>query len=156
VHSERLFLKSRKSLDFSDPYKTFPYIHGKFKKAGYIPVNDNYHRSVATSFCTVTNVTNIKLNGKICLSLEEYLTLAGNKTVFTEEQLEEKFFTEKNLVVVQMIYNGFFGKGNNITYRELKENRLFEDYPYNIRLTREQFELILRMGGKHVQHIIAD
>lgn len=211
---ESLFLKSRSNLDFSDPYKTFPYIHGNFKKAGYIPVFDDYHdtlfpfselyntnqevkeiaaangvtkvyigspfsrlhhnpgepviiyrihqgsqkqyRSVATSFCTITDVTYIKLNGKIYVSLEGYLAIAGNKTVFSGEQLEEKFCTEKNLVMVEMVYNGFFGKGNNITYKELKERGLFEDHPYNMRLTREQFESVLRMGGKHVQHIIAD
>lgn len=54
----------------------------------------------------------------------------------------------KNLVIVEMVYNGFFGKGNNITFKELKETGLFNDYPYNVKLTKEQFELILRMGGK--------
>jgi hypothetical protein len=55
-----------------------------------------------------------------------------------------------------MVYNGFFGKGNNVIYKVLKEQGLFNDYPYNVQLTKEQFELILRMGGKNVQHIIAD
>lgn len=114
------------------------------------------YKSAVTSFCTITNITDIKLNGRIFKTIEEYLALAGNKTIFTREELEEKYYTNSNLVVVEMVYNGFFGKGNNVIYKVLKELGLFNDYPYNVQLTKEQFELILRMGGKNVQHIIAD
>ncbi len=56
--------------------------------------------------------------------------------------LEEQYHTNKNLVVVEMVYNGFFGKGNNITYKELNEKGFFNDYPYKVKLTREQFKFI--------------
>lgn len=48
----------------------------------------------------------------------------------------------------------FLGKGENITFKELKEKGLFNDYPYNIVLSREQFISILEMGGKDVSNII--
>ena len=40
---ERVYLRSRNRVDFSDPYKSFPFIAPDFKKGGYLIVNDTYH-----------------------------------------------------------------------------------------------------------------
>lgn len=40
---ECVYLRSRLAVDYSDPYKSFPFINPNFKKAGYILVNDYYH-----------------------------------------------------------------------------------------------------------------
>lgn len=45
-HSERgelVYLRSKSVIDFSDPYKSFPFISPDFKKGGYLIVNDTYH-----------------------------------------------------------------------------------------------------------------
>ena len=40
---ELVFVRSRKNIDFSDPYKSFPFINPKFRKGGYLIVEDNFH-----------------------------------------------------------------------------------------------------------------
>jgi hypothetical protein len=55
---------------------------------------------------------------------------------------------------MELLYNGFFGKGHNITYNELKNAGLFESYPYEIRYTPQQFITIIEMGDKDAQNVI--
>ncbi|HHY79558.1 MAG TPA: hypothetical protein GX516_04245 [Thermoanaerobacter sp.] len=213
---ENVYLKSKKSINYSDPFKAFPFLNPCFKKAGYIPIYDYYHdtlfpyselyntkqeveekaaangitkvfigfpvsnlhhkvgepviiyridtkaeknkqyKSVATSFCTLTNLTIIKSDNIPNIDLDKFIKLAGNKTVYSPEELEQFFYEKKNIVLIEMVYNGFFGKGKNITFKELNEKGLFNDYPYNIVLSREQFISILEMGGKDVSNIIID
>lgn len=40
---ERVYLRSSSNIDFSNPYKSFPFISPEFKKGGYLIVNDTYH-----------------------------------------------------------------------------------------------------------------
>jgi hypothetical protein len=54
------------------------------------------------------------------------------------------------------LYNGFFGKGNNVNYDFLEKNGLFNDYPYAITYSREDFEKILERGKANVQNVIID
>lgn len=42
-NGELVFIRSRKSIDFSDPYKSFPFVNPKFEKGGYLIVEDNFH-----------------------------------------------------------------------------------------------------------------
>ncbi|GAV23289.1 GNAT family protein [Carboxydothermus pertinax] len=114
------------------------------------------YKSVATSYCTLTKIKYIKKYGRKLTDLNDFILITKNKTVFTNDQLEEFYDTQENIVVIEMIYNGFFGKGKNITFKKLKDMGLFEGHPYNIRLSREQFLKILELGGKNVQNTIID
>lgn len=40
---ECVYLKSRANIDYSDPYKAFPFIKPDFSKAGVIPVLEHFH-----------------------------------------------------------------------------------------------------------------
>lgn len=40
---ELVYLRSRKKIDFSDPYKSFPFISPHFTKGGYLIVDDIFH-----------------------------------------------------------------------------------------------------------------
>lgn len=40
---EQVYIKDRRNIDYSDPYKSFPFINPAFTKAGYIPIYDYYH-----------------------------------------------------------------------------------------------------------------
>lgn len=42
-NGEGVYLRSRSSVDYSDPYKSFPFINPDFQNAGYLCVNDFYH-----------------------------------------------------------------------------------------------------------------
>lgn len=43
ARGECVYLRSRSNIDFSDPYKAFPFVSPDFKKGGYLIVNDEYH-----------------------------------------------------------------------------------------------------------------
>lgn len=213
---ERIYLKSRKCLDYSNPYKAFPFIKPDFEKAGIIPVEDRFHdtlfpyselyrgtgeieeisaangvtkvfvgaptsnmhhkvgepviiyrkytgnerpvgfRSVATSFCTIVSMTIVKSLNRPLMSVDAFVKLAGSKTIFDDEALRRIYVGKSNLVLLELLYNGYFGKGHNITYNELKNSDLFETYPYEIGYTPKQFKTILEMGDKDVQNVIID
>ena len=42
-NGEGVYLRSRKKVDYRDPYKSFPFIRPSFENAGYLCVNDLYH-----------------------------------------------------------------------------------------------------------------
>ena len=211
---ECVYVKSRKNLDYSDPYKSFPFIRSDFSKAGLLPINEEFHdrlfpyselygnkreieeetagngitkvyigtpytamkyqenepiaiyrrhtgsgqktyKSAITSYCTITKVEVIKINGVIKTGLADFIETAGNKTVFTYEELTS-IYNEKNVVILELVYNGFFGKGCNVIHRKLDENGLFGTHPYNIEYSKEQFIKILEMGDVDVQNVIID
>ena len=89
-------------------------------------------------------------------SLQEYLAEAGNKTVFSENELKAIYNGSKNVVMVELLYNGFFEKGNNVTYWQLKNKGLFEAHPYNIDYTLDDIKDILKLGKIDVENIIID
>ena len=55
-----------------------------------------------------------------------------------------------------MLYNGYFGAGNNVNHRWLQEKGYFVGHPYETLLEPEAFREILREGGKNEQDIILD
>lgn len=109
-------------------------------------------KSVVTSYVTVTNIRNVKTNGRVYMSFEDFKRECGNKTIFSEQILAD-IYKYKNVVLLQMIYNGYFGKGNNVNFFHLKNHGLFENYPYSIRYTKDQFDSILKAGRVNVDNI---
>ena len=215
LRGESIYIKKRSCIDYSNPYKSFPFISSRFVKAGLIPIKENFHdrlfpyselmgnnkeieeitagngitkmyictpwttmhyevgepvgiyriyeglsgktyKSVITSFGTITNIETIKRNGREVVLLDEYLKIAGNKTVFSEKELEEIYVGNNNVEMIELIYNGFFGKGNNVNHKTLNENGLFSRHPYKIDYSKDEFIKILEMGEKNVQNIIID
>ena len=87
---------------------------------------------------------------------EEYVSRAGNKTVYGRDELKDLYTKKWNVILIEMVSNGFFGRGHTVTHRALNEANLFRDYPYNIRYTEKEFRAILNMGGVNEHDIIAD
>lgn len=211
---ECIYLKSRKNIDYTDPYKAFPFLKPDFSKAGIIPIFESFHdrlfpyselknkvyeieeetagngitkvfiatpytnmqykigepvfiyriyegegkktyKSCVTSFCTITKIDVIKDNNIPNIDLTNFIKSADNKTVFSPDELTQ-IYEKRNVIMLELIYNGYFGKGHNVTHRELTENVLFEKYPYQISYTKEQFIKILEMGDVDVQNVIID
>jgi len=139
------------------PYTTIHYNVGEpaFIYRIYTGNEQKTYKSAITSFCTITKIDIIKDKGKPKMSLDNFIKNAGNKTVFTREELSEMYNNKKeNIVMLEMVYNGFFGKGKNITHRMLNDNGLFQTHPYSIEFTKKQFIQVLDMGGADVQNII--
>lgn len=113
------------------------------------------YKSVITSVCTIVRQIIIKENGTIEVSYEEFERITGNKSYFQKNELKE-LYQKKNLILLEMVYNGFFGSGHNVNYQSLSEHGLFECYPYDIKLDQDQFRKVLRLGGVDVRNFIID
>lgn len=211
---ERVYLRSRRHIDYSDPYVSFPFINPDIKKAGIIPIYPSYHdrlfqyselkgnrreleqeaagngmtkifigfpsqptnygmgepvfiyrisdeepkwfHSCITSFATLTKIDVVKRGGVSQMSLESFVQKAGNKTIFKREEIENFYRTKSNIVLLEMVYDGVFGKGHNVPYGQLKEAGLFEEHPYGIEYSKEEFIKILKMGDKDAKNTIVD
>lgn len=111
-------------------------------------------KSVVTSFCTIIEMVVVKKNKIVYLTLDEYIRKIGNKSVYSQSELTDIYYNNKNIYLMIMIYNGYLGSGNNINYMRLKNAGYFKGYPYQVKLNRRQFENVLEMGGKDVRNII--
>ena len=211
---ESVYLKDRNHIDYSDPYKSFPFIDSNFDEAGYLAIKDEYHdtlfpyselkrnnlpqkildvsnglskiyigsptsklgfhagdpvfiyrkytgslpkgyNSCVTSFCMVKDITWIKKNGKSNLGFTEYLNIIGNKSIYNPGQLKKMYEQSVSLVIIELVYYGFFGGGNNINWVWLKENGCWaNNYPTSQKLSHEQFTKILKKGKIDVNNII--
>lgn len=140
------------------PYTTLHYKKGMpvFIYRVHNGVGPRKYKSVITSFCTISKVDVVKGKGSVELSCDEFINRVGNKTIYTPQELREIYDNKKTIVVIELVYNGYFGKGHNVTYNELKENGLFEDYPYNIVYSQDEFRRILEMGDIDVQNTFID
>lgn len=105
-------------------------------------------------YVTIVDVKYIKRDGNANYTFEQFKEICGNKTIFTERELSVAYQSD-NVVCLQMVYNGYFGKGNNVNYNKLKSMGCFETYPYQITYSHEQFEAILREGHVDIRNIYA-
>lgn len=214
-NGECVYVKSRLKVDYTAPYKAFPFISHTIRNAGYLVVNDVYHdtlfpyselsntlqeqvalsvangiskiyigsptnippyqigepilvyrrytgtsgskgyKSCITSYCVVTGLIVAKENNRYNMSLEDLLRCISNKSVFDENEIRAKYNNERTLIIVEMLYYGFFGAGNNVNWVWLKNNGFWGDgYPTSIRLSQAQFKAILEEGHVDVQNVI--
>ncbi|MCD7731066.1 MAG: hypothetical protein LUI05_06175 [Oscillospiraceae bacterium] len=42
-NNECVYMRSRSNIDYSNPYKAFPFINPNFEKSGYLIIDDNFH-----------------------------------------------------------------------------------------------------------------
>lgn len=217
LNGENVLIKSRRHIDFSDPYKSFPFVKDGFDYAGYIIIDDNYHdtmfayselantatlqtkvggsvsnglskiyvgkapklnhkigepvfvyrrytqgsgkryRSCVTSFCVVTDVIQAKKNNRYLMTFDELKSWIGNKSVFNENELKRQYMAFKNLTIVELLYYGYFGAGNNVNMNWLEENGFWAvegQYPTEVRLTPTQFKRVLAEGNINVSNVV--
>jgi len=218
LNGELVLLKNREAIDFSDPYKAFPFIKSGFDYAGYLIIEDHYHdtmfayselartsllqaeihasvrnglskiyvgqspyinhvvgepvliyrkytegkgaryRSCVTSYCIVTDIIQAKRNYRYLMSFEELKKRIGNKSVFDEKELQKKYLEYKDVLVMELLYYGYFGSGNNVNMDWLDKQGLWpkNQYPTGVHLTEEQFKAILQEGHTDVSNVIVD
>jgi len=215
-NNECVYVRNRASVDYSDPYKSFPFINPNFPKAGYVLVNDSYHdelfpysevkgelqpqlglavtngiskiyvgasrpphynigepvliyriykgtsgapqhKSCITSFCVITDIIEVKSFGRYLMQFDELIARIGNKSVFNENDLLERYDKDKNVVVIEMLYYGYFGEGNNVNKNWLDTHGYWSksgEYPTSVQLTPTQFKEILTEGNVDVSNVI--
>lgn len=212
LDGESVYVKSKLKIDYSDPYKSFPFINPKMDKSGYLVIEDNYHdtmfpyselkntyqnqldlkvangltkvyignsfrfpsynsgdpifiyrkhngtnklnKSCITSYCIVSDIAFAKQNGRIITRFEDLWNRIKNKTIFTEKELKEQY-NKNNVLVIEMVYYGYFGEGNNINLKYLRDNGYWPDgYPTETILNKKQFIEILKKGNINVSNVV--
>ena len=218
---EGIYFKDRRSLDFSDPYRAFPFIKSDFDYGGYLIIDDNYHdtmfayselknnridlqnkvgnsvinglskiyvgrspiqnhrigepvfiyrkdtknrpgkryRSCITSFAIVTDIVQAKVRGTYQISFENLKKRIGNKSVFDEKELLRQYREYDSVLVMELLYYGYFGAGNNVTMDWLDRNDCWKTagmYPTEIHLSVEQFKKVLKEGKVNVPNVVVD
>lgn len=113
-------------------------------------------KSAATSFCLVTGVRRFRRGGRNLESVEDLLSFVRNRSVFTEDEIRDWYEDSRNLTVIEMLYLGYFGAGNNVTNRTLVEAGLFPTYPYAIRYSPAEFRQVLRLGRFNDDRLVVD
>ena len=217
LNGEGVYIKSRHNIDYSDPYKSFPFINPNFHSSGYLIINDTYHdtmfpyselknntlqnavamnvsnglskvyvgaqysqlpygigdpiliyrrytagsgkqyRSCMTSFCVVTKIIQAQKSGQKLMSFDELLTKIGNKSVFNKDELKNRYNNDWNVLVMEMLYYGYFGEGNNVNMAWLKQSGYWGDgYPTSFSLGQAAFKSILKKGNIDVSNVIID
>ena len=218
-NGEQVYLRSRSSIDYTDPYTAFPFINPNIQKAGYLIVDDVYHdtlfpyselsntiqeqvalsvangiskvyigaqytrphykigepimiyrrhtkndgqkaryKSCVTSYCVVTDVIMVKTNNRVLISFDDLCQRIGNKSVFDSKELHRRYTEDKNVVIIEMLYYGYFGAGHNVNNAWLSDNGYFPKgiYPAIIQATPNQFKEILGEGDIDVANVIVD
>lgn len=117
------------------------------------------YRSCITSYCVVTNIIQIKRQGRYLKNFEDLIEYTKNKTVYKKKELLEKYNQDYNMVLIEMLYYGYFGAGNNVNMDWLDKNDCWvknENYPTQIKLSESQFEKVLKEGKIDVSNVIID
>lgn len=145
----KVYLSSAREVAFkpTTPILIYRKYTGTAGKAGY--------KSCITSYCIVTQIVQVKSRGKYFISYEEYRKLIGNKSVFDENELKEKYDTLTDIMLIEILYLGYFGAGNNVNWAWLKNNGYWPNtYPMSILYSKEQFCKILQEGNVDVENVI--
>ena len=211
---EQVYLRSREKVDYSDPYRAFPFISPNYPYGGYLIVEDKYHdtlfpyselkytaqdildrdaangitkvyigkmwknkyyvgepifiyrkftgngtpryKSCLTSFCVVSDVFTVKLDYQKYKTKAEFFEIVGNKSVYDQKELEARYERDKNIMVIKLLYCGYFGGGNNINMDWLDKNGLWaskDQYPTDVRLSQPQCRIIWQKGNTNVDSL---
>jgi hypothetical protein len=109
-----------------------------------------YYRSVVTSICVVEEV---RRRGDFD-NVEEFLRYTLRRSVFTEDELRDKFVTMNRLCVAKMTYNAAFGR--RTTRRRLLDDGVMPEQPrWDLReLSQDQLSRIIAIGDVNARIII--
>ena len=124
-----------------------------YRKKGDSEDGTSGFKSVVTG---VASVVNVKVVNKIQEDFETFKDNLKNKVALNDDELLEKY-NKKIVIILDIVYNYYFGSGHNINYNTLKEKGLLaKGYPTNKIYNMEELKKIIHLGGNHVQNIIVN
>lgn len=115
------------------------FIYRKDTKGGY----GKRYRSCITSYAVVTDVIQAKAKGRYLMSFDNLMNRIGNKSVFDENELQRQYNEYYSVSIIELLYYGYFGAGNNVNMDWLQNNDCWittEQYPTEIHLSETQFK----------------
>lgn len=113
-------------------------------------------KSVISSYCVVSGFICVKERGTAKMSKEDFLKIVGNKTVFKAEELDS-FYANHSLFLIELLYCGYFGAGNNVSYNKLKAMGVWKDqHPYQMILSEDEINKVMDEASINVKDITID
>ena len=146
---KKVYLGSPHSLGFrvGEPVFIYRKYTGDHGKPGF--------KSCITTYCIATRIEKVKSSGRALMTYDQFRHMVGNKSVYDDQQLRTKYDTLTNLTLIELLYYGYFGAGNNVNWVWLKNNGCWAGtHPMNFRYTRDQIDKILREGNVDVENVI--
>lgn len=77
--------------------------------------------------------------------MEDYKVLVGNKSVFSSEEIES-FYSQRNLYVLEIVYDHAFGEGNNGIWKD--------GHPFQAMYSMSDFKSILSYAKQNIGKLI--
>ncbi len=115
------------------------------------------HRSCVTSYGVVTDSFQAKRKGNILMPIDDLLKKMGNKTIFSENEIRSFYRSSDDVTIIEMLYYGFFGAGNNVNQKWLNDNGCWPSiYPAGVPISPDVFIKVLEKGNINVQNVIID
>ena len=112
-------------------------------------------KSVVTSYGTIVRFEIIKQNWDYIKSFDEYVKLVGNKSVFTYNKIKEFYEKQKNVFVLELVYNHAFGEGCNVNHYTLNNYGIWKNiHPYQAVYTMNDFRAILSLAKQDENKLI--
>lgn len=107
----------------------------------------SFHSAV-TSIGTITKHIPVKSNDELLLSKDEVKHILGNKSVLSDAELNE-FLNHKDVDIYELVYDYYFGAGNNVNWRTLHNLNMYNAYPSTIHYENLPFKEFLsnQRGG---------
>ena len=113
------------------------------------------HKSVITSYGTIVKLYEIKRNGVSLKSFAEFKQIVGNKSVFSDDEISCFYYKQKNICVVELVYNHAFGAGNNVNHCTLNDRGIWKGcHPFQAVYTMEDFKEILTLAKQPKDKLI--
>ena len=124
-----------------------------YRKKGVSEAGKAGFKSAVTG---IASVVNVRVVNKIQEDFETFKENLKNKVALNDDELFEKY-SQKNVLILDIVYNYYFGSGHNINYNTLKENGWWSNsYPANRVYDMEELKKIIQLGGNYVQNIIVN
>ena len=112
-------------------------------------------KSVVTSYGTIVRFEIIKQNWDYIKSFDEYVKLVGNKSVFTYDKIKEFYEKQKNVFVLELVYNHAFGEGCNVNHYTLNSCGIWKNsHPYQAIYSMNDFRAILSLAKQDENKLI--
>lgn len=143
-------------------YICFPYSEPSYKENQPImiyrkakEIQNRTYKSVITSYGTIARFFKIKQDGFAFKSFEDFKQIVGNKSVFSDDEIDTFYSRQKNLYVIELVYNHAFGAGNNVNHHTLKEMDIWKEcHPFQAIYTMDEFKMILDLANQPKNKLI--
>lgn len=118
-------------------------------------------RQLRTLICRIQdNTEEVYVTDKHEILISQFERFAFQKNGVNlngENELQEQYTRFRNMTIIELLYYGYFGAGNNVNMNWLDQNGFWAaegQYPTEVKLTPAQFKRVLTEGNINVSNVV--